>query len=62
MGPGVGPWENKGWEGYGRHRRKGWQVGVLRSWNFIGRNRGKLCNNAIIIKTGRSSGNKRKKG
>ena len=34
MGPGVGPWENKGWEGYGRHRRKGWQVGVLRSWNW----------------------------
>ena len=34
MGPGMGPWENKGWEGYGRHRRKGWQVEVLRSWNW----------------------------
>ena len=22
MGPGVGHWENKGWEGYGRHKER----------------------------------------
>ena len=31
---GRGGQENRGGRGYGRHGRKGWQVGVLKSGNW----------------------------